>query len=79
MLESPPLLPPSGSRRPLLLLTLLLPLSRPANHLLQVTKYVEREIINHRQLVHPHIIQFKEVRGGARARWRSRQLVPSPA
>lgn len=28
----------------------------------QVTKYVEREIINHRQLVHPHIIQFKEVR-----------------
>jgi len=29
--------------------------------LLQVTKYVEREIINHRQLVHPHIIQFKEV------------------
>jgi serine/threonine protein kinase len=29
----------------------------------QVTKYVEREIINHRQLVHPHIVQFKEVRG----------------
>ena len=27
----------------------------------QVTKYVEREIINHRQLVHPHIVQFKEV------------------
>lgn len=27
----------------------------------QVTKYVEREILNHRQLVHPHIIQFKEV------------------
>ena len=27
----------------------------------QVTKYVEREIMNHRQLVHPHIIQFKEV------------------
>jgi serine/threonine-protein kinase SRK2 len=26
-----------------------------------VTKYVEREIVNHRQLVHPHIIQFKEV------------------
>ncbi|KDD76995.1 protein kinase [Helicosporidium sp. ATCC 50920] len=26
-----------------------------------VTKYVEREIINHRQLVHPHIVQFKEV------------------
>lgn len=27
----------------------------------KVTKYVEREIVNHRQLVHPHIIQFKEV------------------
>lgn len=32
---------------------------------LQVTKYVEREIINHRQLVHPHIVQFKEVRAEA--------------
>ena len=30
----------------------------------QVTKYVEREIINHRQLVNPHIVQFKEVCGG---------------
>lgn len=27
----------------------------------KVTKYVEREILNHRQLVHPHIIQYKEV------------------
>jgi hypothetical protein len=27
----------------------------------QVTKYVEREILNHRCLVHPHIVQFKEV------------------
>ncbi|CAD7697206.1 unnamed protein product [Ostreobium quekettii] len=27
----------------------------------KVTKYVEREIINHRMLLHPHIIQFKEV------------------
>lgn len=27
----------------------------------KVTKYVEREILNHRQLVHPHIVQFKEV------------------
>lgn len=27
----------------------------------KVTKYVEREIINHRCLVHPHIVQFKEV------------------
>lgn len=28
---------------------------------LQVTKYVEREIQNHRTLMHPHIVQFKEV------------------
>lgn len=27
----------------------------------QVTKYVEREILNHRCLVHPHIVQFREV------------------
>ena len=27
----------------------------------QVTKYVEREILNHRVLMHPHIVQFKEV------------------
>lgn len=27
----------------------------------KVTKYVEREIINHRSLMHPHIVQFKEV------------------
>lgn len=27
----------------------------------KVTKYVEREILNHRCLVHPHIVQFKEV------------------
>ncbi|MEW5304040.1 MAG: hypothetical protein WDW38_003165 [Sanguina aurantia] len=27
----------------------------------KITKYVEREIINHRCLVHPHIIQYKEV------------------
>ncbi|KAK9816390.1 hypothetical protein WJX74_003249 [Apatococcus lobatus] len=27
----------------------------------KVTKYVEREIINHRCLMHPHIVQFKEV------------------
>ena len=24
-------------------------------------KYVDREIINHRQLVHPHVVAFKEV------------------
>jgi serine/threonine protein kinase len=27
-----------------------------------VTTYVEQEIINHRMLVHPHIVRFKEVR-----------------
>jgi hypothetical protein len=31
-------------------------------HALQVTKYVEREILNHRLLRHPHIINLKEVR-----------------
>jgi len=30
---------------------------------LQITKYVEREIMNHRSLMHPHIVQFKEVSG----------------
>lgn len=38
------------------------PMPRPA----QVTKYVEREIVNHRTLMHPHIVQFKEVSG----RWK---------
>jgi serine/threonine-protein kinase SRK2 len=27
----------------------------------KVTKYVEREILNHRMLLHPHVVQFKEV------------------
>jgi serine/threonine-protein kinase SRK2 len=27
----------------------------------KVTKYVEREILNHRCLMHPHIVQFREV------------------
>jgi len=27
----------------------------------KITKYVEREIVNHRTLIHPHIVQFKEV------------------
>eukprot|EP00798_Chlamydomonas_sp_ICE-L_P021102 gene21102-27990_t len=27
----------------------------------KITKYVEREIVNHRQLIHPHIVQFKEI------------------
>lgn len=26
-----------------------------------VTKYVERELMNHSDLLHPHIVQFKEV------------------
>lgn len=26
----------------------------------KITKYVEREIVNHRTLIHPHIVQFKE-------------------
>eukprot|EP00983_Pelagomonas_calceolata_P129766 1161634-Pelagomonas_calceolata.AAC.3 len=34
----------------------------PLSSLSQVTKYVEREIVNHRTLMHPHIVQFKEVR-----------------
>lgn len=49
----------TSTARPILssLLTLLFAISAS----LQVTKYVEREILNHRQLVHPHIVQFKEV------------------
>lgn len=31
----------------------------------QVSKYVEREILNHKRLIHPHIVQLKEVRTGA--------------
>ena len=38
----------------------------------QISKYVEREIINHKQLMHPHIVEIKEVqsyrlKGGAQA------------
>ena len=29
---------------------------------LQIDKNVEREVINHRSLLHPNIIRFKEVR-----------------
>lgn len=29
---------------------------------LQIDKNVERELINHRSLLHPNIIRFKEVR-----------------
>lgn len=28
---------------------------------LQINEYVEREILNHRILMHPHIVQFREV------------------
>jgi len=28
----------------------------------KINKYVESEILNHRMLLHPHIIQFREVR-----------------
>jgi hypothetical protein len=27
----------------------------------QVTKYVQREILNHRRLIHPHIVEMREV------------------
>ena len=27
----------------------------------QVTRYVEREILNHRRLIHPHIVEMREV------------------
>lgn len=30
--------------------------------LAQVTKYVQREILNHRRLIHPHIVEMREVR-----------------
>lgn len=32
-------------------------------------KYVEREIINHRLLAHPHIVGFKEVFVTQKVRW----------
>jgi len=28
----------------------------------QITKYVEREIINHKQLKHPHVVELREVK-----------------
>ena len=27
----------------------------------QVSRYVEREILNHRRLIHPHIVEMREV------------------
>jgi hypothetical protein len=45
----------------------------------QVTKYVEREILNHRCLVHPHIVQFKEVRCKQQARAEASALLHMPA
>jgi serine/threonine protein kinase len=35
--------------------------STPAPKCLQVTKYVQREILNHRRLIHPHIVEMREV------------------
>ncbi|KAJ9510622.1 hypothetical protein QJQ45_027499 [Haematococcus lacustris] len=32
-----------------------------ANHMLQINKNVEREVLNHRLLVHPNIVAFREV------------------
>ncbi len=29
---------------------------------LQISKYVEREILNHKRLIHPHIVELREVR-----------------
>lgn len=28
---------------------------------MQVTKYTVREVLNHKRLVHPHIVEMKEV------------------
>ncbi len=33
----------------------------------QIDENVERELINHRTLVHPNIVKFREVRGCLRA------------
>lgn len=33
----------------------------------QISKYVEHEILNHRALVHPHIVQFHQVRAAGRS------------
>ncbi len=52
----------------------------PHDGRLQITKYVEREIINHRCLVHPHIVQFREVGfGGGYERFLGLGAVRSPA
>jgi hypothetical protein len=32
-----------------------------ARFCMQINEYVEREILNHRILLHPHIVQFREV------------------
>ena len=48
---------------------------------LQISKYVEREILNHKRLNHPHIVELKEVSTAARkAPWRApMQSLPLPA
>ena len=37
--------------------------------LVQISKYVEREIMNHKQLRHPHIVELREVRASSRVAW----------
>ena len=32
------------------------------NYMVQVTKYTVREVLNHKRLVHPHIVEMREVR-----------------
>ena len=39
-----------------------------------INEYVEAEIINHRQLLHPHIIQFQEVRNARHVSYPLRHL-----
>ena len=37
-------------------------ITQPSACALQISKYVEREIMNHKQLRHPHIVELREVR-----------------
>ena len=41
-------------------------------------RYVEREIVNHSMLLHPHIIQFKEVRSLSMPPLNTQQAASSP-
>ena len=40
---------------------LLLPIGQGSSLVLQITKYVEREVLNQASLFHPHVVGFKEV------------------